>query len=45
MTEEIIDECFGSAAETIETSHKKAVAELRSKLEFAKSSALKKIEL
>jgi len=44
MTEEIIDEAFGSAADTIEASHKEAVAKLRSRLENAKSSALKKIE-
>lgn len=44
MTEEIIDESFESAADTIEVTHQKAVAELRSKLEIAKSSALKKIE-
>jgi len=44
MTEEIIDESFENAAETIEASHQKAVAELRSRLENAKSSALKKIE-
>ena len=44
MTEEIIDESFGSAQETIEASHRQAVEELRSRLERAKATALKKIE-
>lgn len=44
MTEEIIDEAFGSALEAVETSHKQAVDELRSRLERAKATALKKIE-
>jgi hypothetical protein len=43
MTEETVDEPFDAAAEKIEAAHKQAVAELRSKLEKAKSAALKKV--
>ena len=43
MSEEIVEEPFDSAAEKVEAEHQKAVASLRSKLEKAKSEALKKI--
>ena len=43
MTEETVDEPFNAAAEKIEAAHKQAVAELRSKLEKARSVALKKV--
>jgi len=43
MTEEIVDEPFDAAAERVEAAHQQAVADLRSKLEKAKSAALKKV--
>ena len=43
MTEETVDEPFNAAAEKVETAHKQAVADLKSKLEKAKSAALKKV--
>jgi hypothetical protein len=43
MTEEIVDEPFDAAAERVEVAHQQAVADLRSKLEKAKSAALKKV--
>jgi len=43
MTEEIVDEPFDAAAERVEAAHQQAVADLRSKLEKAKSVALKKV--
>ncbi|MGD0145807.1 MAG: hypothetical protein ABSB53_03020 [Nitrososphaerales archaeon] len=43
MTEETVDEPFNSAVEKLEAAHKQAVADLRSKLEKAKSAALKKV--
>ena len=43
MTEETVDEPFNAAAEEIEEAHRQAVADLRSKLEKAKSAALKKV--
>lgn len=43
MTEEIIDEPFDDAAEKVEAAHQQAVADLRAKLEKAKSAALKKV--
>jgi hypothetical protein len=42
MTEKIVDEPFDAAAEDVEAEHKQAVADLRSKVEKAKSTALKK---
>jgi len=42
MTEEIVDEPFDAAAEDVEAEHQQAVAHLRSKVERAKSAALKK---
>ncbi len=43
MTEEIVNEPFDAAAERVEEAHQQAVADLRSKLEKAKSEALKKV--
>ena len=43
MTEETVDEAFDAAAEKVEAAHQQAVADLRSKLEKAKSAALKKV--
>lgn len=43
MSEETVDQAFDAAAEKIEATHKQAVAELRSKLEKARSAALKKV--
>ncbi len=43
MTEETADEPFNAAVEKVEAEHKQAVADLRSKLEKAKSTALKKV--
>ena len=43
MTEETVDEPFNAAAEKVEAAHKQAVADLKSKLEKAKSAALKKV--
>ncbi|MGD0397182.1 MAG: hypothetical protein ABSB26_09815 [Nitrososphaerales archaeon] len=43
MTEETVDEPFSIAVEKVEAAHKQAVADLRSKLERAKSAALKKV--
>jgi len=43
MSEETVDEAFDAAAEKIEAAHEQAVAELRSKLEKARSAALKKV--
>jgi hypothetical protein len=43
MTEDTVDEPFNAAAERIEAAHQQAVADLRSKLEKARSAALKKV--
>ncbi|MGD0477709.1 MAG: hypothetical protein ABSB29_06030 [Nitrososphaerales archaeon] len=43
MTEETVDEAFNAATEKVEATHRQAVADLRSKLEKAKSAALKKV--
>jgi uncharacterized protein YjbJ (UPF0337 family) len=43
MTEETVDEAFNAAVEKVEGRHQQAVADLRSKLEKAKSAALKKV--
>jgi hypothetical protein len=43
MTEETVDEAFDAAAEKVEATHRQAVDDLRSKLDKAKSAALKKI--
>jgi DNA-binding protein YbaB len=43
MTEETVDEAFNAAVEKVEAAHKQAMADLRSKLEKAKSAALKKV--
>jgi DNA-binding protein YbaB len=43
MTEETVDEAFDAAAEKVEAAHRQAMADLRSKLEKAKSAALKKV--
>jgi hypothetical protein len=43
MTEETVDEPFNAAAEKVEAAHKQAVADLKSKLEKAKSATLKKV--
>jgi len=43
MTEETVDEAFDAASEKVEAAHQQAVADLRSKLEKAKSAALKKV--
>ncbi len=43
MTDETVDEPFNSAAEKVETAYEHAAAELKSKLEKAKSAALKKV--
>ncbi len=43
MTEETVDEPFNAAAEKVEAAHKQAVADLKSKLEKAKSAAMKKV--
>jgi hypothetical protein len=43
MTEETVDGPFNAAAEKVEAAHRQAVADLRSKLEKAKASALKKV--
>jgi DNA-binding protein YbaB len=43
MTEETVDEAFNDAAEKVEAAHKQVVADLRSKIEKAKSVALKKV--
>jgi hypothetical protein len=43
MTEETVNEAFDAAAEKVEAAHRQAVADLRSKLEKAKSAALKKV--
>ncbi len=43
MSGDIVDGPFSSAAEQVERAHQKAVAELKSKVEKAKSEALKKV--
>jgi len=43
MSEEVVDQPFEAALENVEEAHKKAVAQLRTNLEKAKSTALKKI--
>jgi DNA-binding ferritin-like protein len=43
MTEETVNEAFDAVAERVEAAHQQAVADLRSKLEKAKSAALKKV--
>ena len=43
MTETIVDEPFNESTEKVEALHRQAVAELRSRLEKAKSSALAKV--
>ncbi len=43
MSGDIVDGPFTSAAEQVERAHQKAVAELKSKVEKAKSEALKKV--
>jgi len=43
MSEELVNEPFDEAAEKVEAAHKQAVADLRSRLEKARSTALKKV--
>ena len=43
MTEEIVDEPFDAAVEEVESAHKQAVEDLRSKVERMKAAALKKV--
>jgi len=43
MTEDVVDEQFDAAVERVEAAHLQAVTDLRSKIEKAKSAALKKI--
>lgn len=40
---EVVDEAFDSASKRVDESHDEAVAELKSKVEKAKSAALKKL--
>ena len=44
MSEEIVDEPFRSATEKVEAAHQQAVSELKSKIEKAKSDALRKVK-
>ena len=43
MSKDIVEEPFDSAAKQVEEAHEQAVAELKSKVEKAKSAALKKV--
>jgi len=43
MSEDPMDEPFRSASEQVEEAYQEAVSELRSKVERAKSTALKKV--
>jgi hypothetical protein len=43
MTEEAIDEPFDAATKKVEAAYTQAVTDLKSKLEKAKSAALKKV--
>ncbi len=43
MSEKIVDEEFEAAEQKVEASHQQAVAELREKVQRAKSAALKKL--
>ena len=43
MSEGLVEEPFDSAAEQVEAAHKRAVSELKSKVERAKAAALKKV--
>lgn len=43
MIEEIVGEPFDAAVEKVEAAHQQAVDDLRSRLERAKSEALKKL--
>ena len=43
MSEDLVEEPFKSAAEQVEAAHRQAVSELKSKVEKAKSAALKKV--
>lgn len=43
MTEETVDEAFNAVAGKVEAAHQQAVDDLRSKLEKARSAALKKV--
>ena len=45
MSEDSTEEEFASAAAQVEAAHRQAVAELRSKVEKAKSEALKKLKV
>lgn len=44
MNEDLVDEPFKSASKRVEEAHDQAVAELKSKVEKAKSEALQKIK-
>jgi hypothetical protein len=43
MTEETVNKAFNAAVEKVEVAHQQVVTDLRSKLEKAKSAALKKV--
>lgn len=43
MSESLTDEPFKEAAEQVNAAHEQAVAELKSKVESAKTAALKKV--
>jgi hypothetical protein len=45
MSEEIAEEEFKSAADRVDDAHKQAVAELRAKVQKAKSDALGKLKV
>jgi hypothetical protein len=44
MNEDMVDEPFRSASEKVEAAHQAAVSELKSKVEKAKSDALRKVK-
>jgi hypothetical protein len=43
MTEDTVDEPFNAAADKVEATYQQAVADLKSRLEKARSAALKKV--